>query len=92
MGFSREIEKVRDTNLDSGLRYISLRHAVELYGGMSFTDTWEAICKKCGIATYGEIFSSENFNVAADFLDQLHTEYVESLDKLRNKRKAEKHQ
>ena len=92
MGFSREIEKVRDTNLDSGLRYISLRHAVELYGGMSFTDTWEAICKKCGIAANGEKFSSDNFSVAAEFLDQLHTEYIDSLDKLRSKRKIEKHQ
>ena len=81
MGFAREIEKVRDSELDSGLRYISLRHAVELNGGMNFNDAWEALCKKCGVATYGEEFSSDNFIAAADFLETVHKEYVDSLDK-----------
>ena len=78
MGFAKEIEKVRNAELSPGLRYISLRHAVELHAPTGFEDTWRALCAQCGLAEYGDKFSHEDFLTAAKFLEKLHAQRLKS--------------
>jgi len=49
MSFNNEAKKVRDESLSLGLRYISLRHCVELYSPFGFNRTWGYLEAKCGL-------------------------------------------
>ena len=69
MSFNTELKHVRDTSLPKGMRYISLRHCVEMYSPFGFVKTWEILEKKFGLKEGKEV-DNEVFIKCADFLER----------------------
>lgn len=69
MSFGDETRKVRDEALPIGLRYVSLRHAVELHCPFGFGQTWKYLEEKCGVKE-GEPNDSQVLVKCADFIEE----------------------
>jgi hypothetical protein len=49
MSFNREARLVKDSDAPLGLRYISLRHCVELFRPLGFHKTWALLASRFGL-------------------------------------------
>jgi len=49
MSFNSEARIVRDENAPVGLRYISLRHCVQMFCPLGFGNTWSFLASKVGL-------------------------------------------
>lgn len=68
MSFNNELKKVRDDSASLGMRYVSLRHCVELYSPFGFDKTWKFMEQRFGLKDSAEN-GSNVFTKCADFLD-----------------------
>jgi len=68
MSFNNELAQVKDDSLPKGMRYISLRHCVELYSPFGFNKTWEIMERKFGLKE-GKENENEVFIKCAEFLE-----------------------
>ena len=69
MSFGDEIRKVKNESLPIGLRYVSLRHAVELHCPFGFGKTWQYLEDICGVKE-GELNDSPVLIKCAEFPDE----------------------
>jgi hypothetical protein len=49
MSFNREARLVKDGSIPLGLRYVSLRHCVELFCPLGFNKTWALLAGRFGL-------------------------------------------
>lgn len=68
MSFNSELAQVRDNSLPIGMRYMSLRHCVELYSPFGFDKTWKIMERKFGLKE-GEANDNNVFIQCAEFLE-----------------------
>ena len=75
MSFGDEIGKVKDESLPIGLRYVSLRHAVELHCPFGFGRTWQYLEENFGVKE-GEQNSALVLVKCAEFIEQDRTAWL----------------
>ena len=68
MSFNNEAAKVKDESQPLGIRYVSLRHCVELHCPFGFNKTWKFMEKKFGLKE-GEENDSNVLIQCAEFLE-----------------------
>ena len=68
MSFNNEVTKVKDESQPLGIRYISLRHCVELHCPFGFNKTWQFMEEKYGLKE-GEENNSSVLIKCAMFLE-----------------------
>ena len=68
MSFNSEARIVRDNGAPIGLRYISLRHCVQMFCPFGFNATWKQLEKRFGLKE-GQPNTSEALSVSIEFLN-----------------------